>query len=265
MAFARRGARNVLARSRCTHPLRALAPFHAGDGSLCLMILNPSGGMAGGDRLRIGARIGAGAAATLITASASKVYRTTGAPACQKFTATLEPGATLEYLPDHTIPHPGSILHQSAHITMAPGSRLIFYDAIAAGRVGRGERWQFKEIRSETIIRRGTRPIYISRANIVPDAMPLDQIGWMENFNYLATVVVAGDSDNDWSALGAQLDAAIVDSPEISGGVSEIAGGGCVVRLLTLSADTLNNIAAILWGIARRNLLGQQAFSLRKY
>lgn len=265
LAFARRGAHTILTRNRCTHPLRALAPFRAPDGSMCLMMLNPSGGLVGGDRLRTTVEIGAGAAATLITASASKVYRTTAAPARHECTLTLQPGATLEYLPDHTIPHPGSILHQSLHVTMAPGSRAIIYDALAAGRVGRGERWQFNEIKSETVITRGTRPVYLNRARIAPRTQPLHQLGWMEGFNYLATMVVLSDSESDWTALSAQLDRAMADSPGLLGGVSEIAGGGCVVRLLTSTADSLTNTAAALWGIARTNLLGRQPFSLRKY
>jgi len=265
LAFARRGANTILARRRCTHPLQALAPFRAPDGSLCLMLLNPSGGLAGGDLLRTTVEIGAGAAATLITASASKVYRTNGAPARQECVVTLQPGATLEYLPDHTIPHPDSILHQSLHVAMAPGSRAIIYDALAAGRVGRGERWLFNEIRSETVITRGARPIYLNRARITPRSQPLDQLGWMEGFSYLATLLILSDSLTDWAIVSAELDRAIAENPELVGGVSEIAAGGCIVRLLTSSADSLTNAGTVLWGIARRNLLGLEPFSLRKY
>ena len=51
LAFERSGARTILARRRFTHPLQALAPVRAPDGSLCLMMLNPSGGLVGGDPL----------------------------------------------------------------------------------------------------------------------------------------------------------------------------------------------------------------------
>ena len=265
LAFARRGAHTILTRCRCTHPLQALAPFRAPDDSLCLMMLNPSGGLAGGDLLRTTVEIGGGAAATLITASASKVYRTNGPPARQECVVTLHPGATLEYLPDHTIPHPCSILHQSLRVTMAPGSRAIIYDALAAGRVGRGERWLFNEMKSETVIMRGARPTYLNRARITPHTQPLDQLGWMEGFNYLATMIILDDSVGNWTALSAELDHPMANLPGLMGGVSEIAAGGCAVRLLTSSADALTNTVSALWGIARRNLLGLEPFSLRKY
>ncbi len=265
LAFERSGARTILARQRSTHPLRALAPFRAPDGSLCLMMLNPSGGLVGGDRLRTEVEIGAEAAATLITASASKVYRTIGPPARQVCVLRLQSGATLEYLPDHTIPHPGSLLHQSLHLTMAPDSRAIIYDALAVGRVGRGERWLFNEIKSETVIMRGARAIYINRARITPRTQPLDQLGWMEGFNYLATLIILTDIIADWTSLSAELDRAIAACPEVLGGVSEIAAGGCAVRFLASSADSLGKIAAALWGVARRHLFGLAPFSLRKY
>src|ERR1700722_18176296 len=52
IAFRRDGDRTILARRPFTHPLQALEPLRADDGSLCLMMLNPGGGIVGGDRLR---------------------------------------------------------------------------------------------------------------------------------------------------------------------------------------------------------------------
>ena len=68
---------------------------------------------------------------------------------------------------------------------MAPGSRAIIYDAMAAGRVGRGERWQFRSVRSEMAITHDGRPLYLSRTLITPASQPLNQLGWMEDANYL--------------------------------------------------------------------------------
>jgi len=86
-------------------------------------------------------------------------------------------GATLEYLPDQLIRHPGAILHQTARVEMAAGGRAIIYDAIAAGRIGRGDRWVFGELRTESILIRGRRPLYLNRARILPALQPLTQLG----------------------------------------------------------------------------------------
>jgi len=249
---------------RFTHPLQALEPIRTVDGSLCLMMLNPSGGLVGGDRLRTSVEIGRDAAAVLTTASATKAYRTLGDAASHQTNVTLRDGAVLEYLPDHLIPHIGAALRQSLCIEMAPRSRAIVYDAIAAGRVGRGERWTFREIAGEIIIRRGARPVYVSRSRIIPKAQPLNQIGWMEEFNYLATVVVVADASPIWSSLLNEIDMMLQAFDEINCGVSEIAAGGLVVRLMTRTASDLILAKRNIWAIARRAVLGLEAFDLRK-
>ncbi|MGA2409522.1 MAG: urease accessory protein UreD [Candidatus Binataceae bacterium] len=265
MSFRCEGGVTILDHRRFAHPLQALEPFRAADGSLCLMMLNISGGMAGGDRLRTSIDLGRGSHAVLITASAAKAYRTEGEPAAQETRVRLDEGTTLEYLPDHLIPHAGAALDQTLRVEMAKGSRAIIYDAIAAGRIGRGERWQFRELTSEVAITGGSRPIYLNRTRITPRLQPLDQIGWMESYNYLATIVIAADGDRDWSGLVAALDAALQGITGVCGSASATARGGCVARLITTTADALNQTALMLWGIARKDLLGLSAFPLRKF
>lgn len=228
------------------------------------MMLNPSGGLVGGDRLCTYVEVGPGAAVLLTTASATKVYRTKGEAASHRTLITLRDGAALEYLPDHVIPHIGSVLRQSLRVEMAPGSRAIVYDAIAAGRIGRGERWDFREMASEITIRRDGRPVYISRSRITPGTQPLSQPGWMEGFNYLATVVVVADAITAWSSVLDEIEVTLRQYPGIYSGVSEISAGGWVVRLMTHTAADLILAKGKIWAIARRAVLGLDAFELRK-
>src|SRR5258708_6243549 len=228
LAFSREGQRTVLTRRRFTHPLQALAPVRFPDGSLCLMMLNPSGGMVGGDRLITTIELGPQASALLTTASASKAYRTLRDPAFQKTAVNLGEGATLEYLPDHLIPHPGAAVRQSLRVEMAPHSRAIVYDAIAAGRIGRDERWAFRELTSEVIIRRKSQPIYLNRSRIIPEIQPLTQLGWMEDFNYLASIIVVGEAGSQWSSILSETETALNAIPGINFGLSEIADGGWI-------------------------------------
>jgi len=255
----------MLDHRRFSHPLQAVEPFRAGDGSLCQMMLNISGGMAGGDRLRTTIEFERDAHAVLITASAAKAYRTRNEPAVQETHIRLERGAIVEYLPDHLIPHAGAAVEQTLRIEMGQSSRAIMYDALAAGRIGRGERWRFRELTSTTMITSATRPLYLNRSRITPASQPLDQPGWMEGYNYLATMVVAADSDRDWTALVAAFDSVLRRVTGVQGGASAMAYGGCVARFITATADALNRTAMTLWGIARKDLIGLEAFSLRKF
>src|SRR5450631_2803871 len=51
LRFARRGESTILAQSRFSLPLQALTPLTLADGASYLMLLNPTGGVLGGDRL----------------------------------------------------------------------------------------------------------------------------------------------------------------------------------------------------------------------
>jgi urease accessory protein len=265
LSFRHVDGRTILDHRRFAHPLQALEPYRAPDGSLCLMMLNISGGMVGGDQLTARIELGRDARAVLTTASAAKAYRTEGAVASQRTLITLQENAALEYLPDHLIPHPGAAIEQTLRIEMAKGSRAIIYDAMSAGRVGRGERWQFRALKSEVAINQSGRPRYLNRARITPASQPLTDMGWMDNCNYLATLVMAGDDDFDWASLVIALHKALQGIQGVQGSASAMARGGCVARFISVSADALNRTAMKLWAIARRELIGLEAFPLRKF
>jgi hypothetical protein len=138
-----RDGRSVLTGCRWTMPLQVLAPVALDDPAAVVWMLNPTGGLVGGDRLAIDVEVGPGAHACLTTPSATKVYRTAGATAEQTIKLTLAPRARLEWVPDHTIPFAGAALRQRIEADVGEGASMLLIDAFAAGRVARGERWRF--------------------------------------------------------------------------------------------------------------------------
>jgi urease accessory protein UreH len=174
-APARESATNcatLLRHCRYTLPLQVLAPLTLDDGTSYLLLLNPTGGVLGGDRLRTEITLAENASVCLSTPSATRIYRTTGAPAEIHTTLRLGRGATMEYLPDHIVPHAGSRLRQSLCIEMEPGSRGIFFDAFSAGRVTQNELWRFLEFDSRTEITLAGKLLYASRAKLNPAHPP---------------------------------------------------------------------------------------------
>src|SRR5207247_378519 len=124
LRFERRGDRSVLAGCRWRLPLQVLAPLALDDAAAIVSILNPTGGLVGGDRLVVDVAVGAGAHACLTTPSATKVYRTAVGPAEQAVRLTLAPGARLEWVPDHTIPFAGAALRQRVEAAVPEGAAL---------------------------------------------------------------------------------------------------------------------------------------------
>jgi urease accessory protein len=265
LRFERRDNRTVLVQSRFKLPLQVLAPTRLGDGTLYLMLLNPTGGLVGGDHLITRIVQGGFTGVCVTTSSATRVYRTASHPAIQQTLIRVDEGASLEYLPDHVIPHAGSELRQSLQVEMARESRAIIWDALAAGRVARDERWDFRSFESHTEVLLCDRPLFINRTRINPVYQRPEQLGLMEGFSYLASLAVLADGFREWEGLIASLEAQLTSIPQIRGGVSLLGDSGCLVRLLTHSAADLTLAQARLWAQARQLVLGLAPFDLRKY
>ena len=115
LCFQQRGPNTVLTQSRSTLPLQASKPMEiegSGDAAW-VMLLNPTGGLLGGDCLTTTIDLAKDSHAVLTTPSATKVYRADFAPTAHRTVIHLAEDAVLEYLPDHVIPHPGASLIQS--------------------------------------------------------------------------------------------------------------------------------------------------------
>src|SRR3984893_8189183 len=225
LQFERRGHSTILSQSRFTLPLQVLTPLVLEDGTAYLMLLNPTGGVLGGDHLFTEIVQENDTHVCLTTPSATRIYRTAEKPAVLETVIQLGEGATLEYLPDHVIPHTGSALHQSLGVEMAQGSRAILLESFAAGRVARGERWNFSEIDSRTEVTMCGKPAFLNRTKINPAAQRPEHLGLMEEFSYMACLSLFADGSEDWPRIAAALNAALESLPQVQGGVSLLSRG----------------------------------------
>ena len=265
LRFERRGSCTVMTHNRSTLPLQASKPMELdGGGALCVMLLNPTGGLLGGDRLTTNVDLAKGAHAVLTTPSATKVYRTNSGPASHRTTVHLAEDAVLEYVPDHLIPHPGSSLDQSLSVNMGPGSRAIIIDGFSAGRVARKERWLFKELTTELMVSSSGQPICRDRIRIQPESWTPSGLGGMEGASYAATMFLYADNGLDWHRTANTFTSWLLEDRNSVGAASALANGGCLLRYYTHSAHCLNQVTRTLWAMARRTLLGQPPLDLRK-
>jgi urease accessory protein len=235
-----------------------------GSGVSTVVLLNPTGGLVGGDAVDTSVTLGAGSHVCLTTAAASRVYRSTGAPAVSRFTAVLEGDAILEYMPDHLIPSPGARLRQTTDVTLAAGSTVISLDAWAVGRIARGERWRFDELDSAIVVRDSRGPLFRERA-VLTGSRSLEGLGGTEGFGYVATFLAVAPSREGWRELAEDLLAAVETSRfDARFAVAPLGRGGLLARLLCVSAPMLHEIVTLLWSLTRRRLLGLGALFLRK-
>jgi urease accessory protein len=265
LRFARSSGNTILAQSRFSLPLQALTPLTLKDGASYLMLLNPTGGVLGGDHLVTNIVQEPGTHVCLTTPSATRIYRTSEKPAILETVIHLGEGAALEYSPEHVIPHAGSALRQSLRIEMARASRAIIVDSMASGRVAHGERWNFTEIDSRTEVYACSRPEYISRTRIVPAGKRPDQLGLMEEFDYMSCMGLFADGFTRWEQVAAGMNEELKSVPNVHGGATLLSRGGCVVRFLARSASDMTIANKKLWDAARKHVADLPPFDHRKY
>ena len=140
LVLRRVGARTIVQDCYYHVPLQVLRHVYLDEtGTAYVYLLNPGGGVLGGDTYTSTVTVGAGAHAYLTTPSATKLYAAPGAATQQHIEFTLHAGAVLRYLPEQTIPFANAALQQQMTIRLGPGACVFLGEIVAPGRLARGE------------------------------------------------------------------------------------------------------------------------------
>ena len=141
LAFAVAAASGASRRARVHEAgsLRVRFPNTERGGALEAVIVNTAGGMAGGDRFAIDIEVGAGAALTVTTASAEKVYRSLGPDTSIDVKLEVGAGGALAWVPQETILFDQMRLARTIDVELARGASLVLAEAVVFGRSAMGE------------------------------------------------------------------------------------------------------------------------------
>ena len=160
-----RDGKQTFARDRYeTGGLRARFPDT--EHGLEAVLINTGGGVAGGDRLMVSARLGEGAAALLSTQSAEKIYRAEAAPSEVSAILSLAARSSLAYLPQETILFDGARLRRSLDVEMAGTATFTGLEQTVFGRLARGERLTNGQFLDRWRIRRDGRLIFADHVHL---------------------------------------------------------------------------------------------------
>lgn len=174
-------------------PLRALFPAVEPGEAPEAAIVNTGGGMVGGDRFQVGVTLGEGAALTVTTPAAEKIYRSLG-PDCRVLTRLSGgSGAMLEWLPQETILFDGACLERRLHIDLDVSTRFLGVEIVLFGRQARGESLSRGRLHDSWAVRIGGRAAWMDAVGLSGDlaAARARPFGFGDSAGY-ATVAVAG-------------------------------------------------------------------------
>lgn len=268
LEYTKHEQQTVITHSYVTTPWKLLPPIYLEDtGAAYTLLVNPSGGLVGGDSLSLDVNLDRDAHVLISAPSANRVYRSEGKLSEQIINIRVGPDAILEWLPEHTIPFAGSRFRQTIHAVLAPGATMILWDAVASGRIAREERWAFTDLENEIRITTASGSSLLERYVLDP-ATDLGCVGLAEEWNYVASFYVVNDvmASEVWSGLESTVAAILETRPgEVLGGVSTPPVPGLAIKLLTRTAPDLTAMLDALWAAVREALWNLPPVSLRKY
>jgi len=267
--YVRQGDRTVFHRTQCQTPWHLFPPMYLDDsGSAYTLLVNPSGGLVGGDHLSIDLSVGPRAHVLISTPSANRVYRSLSQEAVQDVTITVEKAGILEWLPEHTIPFAGSRFRQNINVCLDTGATLILWDAIASGRIAHGERWGFTSFHNHIQLTMPSGAAVREQYALAP-ADTKDGVGLVDAWDYVGSLFIVGDalSAARWTSLEGVLAEILESQPDraVLGGVSQPSVPGVVVKLVARSAPVMTQVVMELWAAVRQVLWEMPAANLRKY
>lgn len=251
IVFARRPSGTALADLYQRAPCRVLFPRPETGDVPVAVLLTTSGGLTGGDRLRIAATVQNDAAAIVTTQAAEKIYRSLGADCTVSVTLSVAEGGWLEYLPQETILFEGASLARRTHANLAAGGRLLACEMVVFGRIARDERFTRGFLHDAWRIKLGDRLIWADALQLDGDiASSLARPAGFSGARALATVIYVGADADAVVPLARDL----ADAGESRGGVS-LVNGVLVARFLgtrpeIVRRDLVRYIAGLREGAA---------------
>jgi urease accessory protein len=214
--------------------LRARLP-RAIDPEICEAVLvNISGGIAGGDELTASIMVGARGSACVAAQAAERVYKALGAePARIKTMISVEQNAVLEYLPQEAIVFDGFALDRSLEIELAEGACYLGVESIVFGRQAMGESVRFGMLRDQISLRRNGRLLLRDMTRLDGDLAHLLRRNALANgAAAMATIIYAAPDAAD------KLEGVRAVLPECDAGAS-VFEGMLMARILAPSSHAL--------------------------
>lgn len=232
-------------------PCRALFPYGELDDAAQTVLLTTSGGLAGGDRIRMRAQCGPDARQVVTPQAAEKIYRAINAATEIDIDLNVAAGAWLEWVPQETILFEASRLRRRVRIDVAPGARLLAGDILSFGRVAHGESYEHGSLFDRWEARRDGGLVWADRLLIEEPRRMLAHPAGFAGARAYGTILHIGPEAP--SLLEVARGAAQACKTRWG---ATVVGGVLLVRLLARSTAELRSDYALIWSCLRQAAAG---------
>lgn len=212
------------------------APRSHGD-RLEAVLINTSGGLTGGDRMKWAATAGPDTRLSVTTQACERIYRASTDEARIDTRLSVAPGARLDWLPQETILFEGSALARTLEVEMAPDSTFLGLEVVILGREAHEEDAAFAALSDRWTVRRAGALIHVEATRLAAgDVTARANIALLAGARAYGTLLYVGpEAERRIETLKALL------APHASAGASRI-GDKIVMRAMAASGYHLRKI-----------------------
>lgn len=169
-------------------------------GSNEAILINTSGGLAGGDLLEVDAEAGEGVTLALTTQAAERVYRTLGPAAEVRVNLRAERGAHLFWMPQETILFDNAALDRKLNVELEEGATFLAVEPMVFGRREMGERIARVSVTDRWMVRRSGKSVHVEAFHMAP--VMAESPATLAGCSAAATVVfIADDAEHSLDAI----------------------------------------------------------------
>ena len=174
-------------------PIRIMFPRIAGAPVEEAVLINTTGGVAGGDWLECSVTALTNASIAVTSQAAEKVYRALDEPARIATKLKAEPGARLAWLPQETIVFNLGRISRTTEIELASGAELLALEWLVLGRAAHGEEMIGGQVTDSWRVKKDGRLIWADSLRLTDGVFPqLRRRALLWEFKALATLIYFG-------------------------------------------------------------------------
>ena len=235
-------------------PVRILFPDNPPGELIIGVLTTTSGGLVGGDKIRIDIGVEQNSQSMIMAQAAEKIYRSTGRDCLIDVFISAEDGAWFEWLPQETILHQGARMRRTTNLKLAGTARVLAWEFLVFGRHAMGEKLTNGLVHDGWAVSMDGRPVW-SDAFHIDGALSkvIDHPAGLGGARAIASAVYAGPDAGDHLDLAREL---IKETENIRSAAS-LVNGILLVRWIGMDVFSLRKSFADFWKAFRNRVGGQ--------
>ena len=233
--------KTILEDAYYSSPYKIMRPFYNHDDYMTIICMCSSSGIMAGDQQDFQFYVGENAKLEFVSQSYERIHKMKEGFATRTTKANVGKNALFYYNPLPTQPFKNSAFESKVDIHLEDDSaQFIMKEILTAGRVSRGEKFEYKFYHNLVNIYTGNTLDYRDNTRFEPNMMDLFDVGMHEGYTHMGTLLLFHiQKDASWITAARKL---LDDDVRVDGGITRIDQKAIVIRVLGYQSEHLEQI-----------------------